>query len=101
MKNLEQLQGISSLLLFSILQITYASLLPELVNHNKFPFFFRSTPSVISFNEAKLAVLSHFKWRRVGIIYDYSQTLNFQVSFPFFISPLSFDSEFCESVDFV
>ena len=34
---------------------------------------------MISFNKAKVGLLKTFGWKRVGIIYDYTQTLFFQV----------------------
>ena len=36
---------------------------------------------MISFNKAKVGLLKTFGWKRVGIIYDYTQTLFFQVRF--------------------
>ena len=45
-----------------------------------FPYFYSSTPSTASFNKAKIGFLNSFGCNRVGIIYDYTETMFLKVS---------------------
>eukprot|EP00794_Sanderia_malayensis_P017040 gene17040-18755_t len=62
----------------ALIQVSYAALLPKLLDKGRYPYFFRSTPSMLSFNKAKIALLKEFNWKRVALIYDYKDSLYFE-----------------------
>jgi len=53
------------------LQLSYADTHPMYTTEG-YPNFFRIVPSEAAFNPARVALLSHFNWTRVGTIYQNS-----------------------------
>ena len=45
----------------------------------QYPFFIRTTPSFISYNNAKMELLKYFNWKKVAIIYEYYSIHHFLV----------------------
>ncbi|XP_067137060.1 gamma-aminobutyric acid type B receptor subunit 2-like isoform X3 [Centruroides vittatus] len=54
---------------FHLTQMTYADTHP-MYTSKSYPNFFRIVPSESEFNPARVAILRHFKWTRVGTIYQ-------------------------------
>ncbi|KAM7428279.1 hypothetical protein ABFA07_020719 [Porites harrisoni] len=49
-------------------QIGYSTSSPSLSNKEKYPLYFRTSTSEIIENPARVALLKHFKWKRVALI---------------------------------
>ncbi|XP_022257647.1 gamma-aminobutyric acid type B receptor subunit 2-like, partial [Limulus polyphemus] len=56
---------------FQLVQLTYADTHPMYTMEN-YPNFFRVVPSEAAFNPARVALLQHFNWTRVGTLYQNS-----------------------------
>ncbi|XP_035208128.1 gamma-aminobutyric acid type B receptor subunit 2-like isoform X2 [Stegodyphus dumicola] len=56
---------------FQLVQLTYADTHPMYTNEN-YPNFFRVVPSETAFNPARVVLLRHFNWTRVGTLYQNS-----------------------------
>ncbi|XP_076371386.1 gamma-aminobutyric acid type B receptor subunit 2-like isoform X2 [Tachypleus tridentatus] len=56
---------------FQLVQLTYADTHPMYTVEN-YPNFFRVVPSEAAFNPARVALLQHFNWTRVGTLYQNS-----------------------------
>ncbi|XP_075731596.1 gamma-aminobutyric acid type B receptor subunit 2 isoform X2 [Rhipicephalus microplus] len=54
---------------FQLVQLTYADTHPMYTLEN-YPNFFRVVPSESVFNQARVALLKHFNWTRVGTLYQ-------------------------------
>uniref|UniRef100_A0A7M5URL4 Gamma-aminobutyric acid type B receptor subunit 2 n=1 Tax=Clytia hemisphaerica TaxID=252671 RepID=A0A7M5URL4_9CNID len=65
---------------FGTLQVSYSAIDPSLMSQLQYPFFFRSTPSIQSFNKVKISFFKHFGWKRVAVLYDYTDNLFFQTT---------------------
>lgn len=57
--------------IFFLFQLTYADTHPMYTNEN-YPNFFRVVPSETAFNPARVALLRHYNWTRVGTLYQNS-----------------------------
>ena len=49
-------------------QIGYSASSPSLSNKEKYPLYFRTSTSEIIENPARVALLKHFKWKRVALV---------------------------------
>ncbi|XP_022256371.1 gamma-aminobutyric acid type B receptor subunit 2-like [Limulus polyphemus] len=56
---------------FQLVQLTYGDTHPMYTVEN-YPNFFRVVPSEAAFNLARVALLRHFNWTRVGTLYQSS-----------------------------
>jgi gamma-aminobutyric acid type B receptor len=56
---------------FHLIQLSYADTHPMYTTES-YPNFFRVVPSESAFNPARLALIKHFNWTRVGTIYQNS-----------------------------
>uniref|UniRef100_A0AAN0LJ33 Gamma-aminobutyric acid type B receptor n=1 Tax=Polyphagotarsonemus latus TaxID=1204166 RepID=A0AAN0LJ33_9ACAR len=56
---------------FHLIQLSYADTHP-MYTSDSYPNLFRVTPSQSAFNKARVALLKHFNWQRVGTIYKNS-----------------------------
>ncbi|XP_076340715.1 gamma-aminobutyric acid type B receptor subunit 2-like [Tachypleus tridentatus] len=54
---------------FQLVQLTYGDTHPMYTVEN-YPNFFRVVPSEAAFNQARVALLQHFNWTRVGTLYQ-------------------------------
>ncbi|VEL24045.1 unnamed protein product [Protopolystoma xenopodis] len=56
------------------IQISYSDTRPQLSERIKYPDLLRTVPSDFEFNPARLALLRHFGWTRLGSLYqDYGE----------------------------
>ena len=49
-----------------------ASTSPLLRNNTRYPYLFRAITSSVSFNDAVLKMMDEFEWKKISIIYDFS-----------------------------
>lgn len=56
-----------------LLQLSYADTNPMLSDRDQFPNFYRTVPSDSDFNPARLALLRHFNWTTVGIVFQHAK----------------------------
>ena len=52
----------------SSFQLSFGSTTPTLSKKTTYPLFFRTIPSQVACNSARIAVLKKFNWKRVGLI---------------------------------
>ncbi|XP_070556396.1 gamma-aminobutyric acid type B receptor subunit 1-like [Ptychodera flava] len=60
---------------WNMIQVIPATATPVLSNRQRFPLSFRTRMSLLMFTEVRLAILRHFEWQRVGIIYTNDQSI--------------------------
>ena len=51
-------------------QLSYADTNPILSDRSTYPHFFRTVPSDSDFNPARIQLLRHFNWTRVGTLFQ-------------------------------
>lgn len=49
-------------------QVSYGSTSPTLLKRDTYPLFFRTIPSDVACNKARIALLKKFNWNQVGLI---------------------------------
>ncbi|XP_019613608.1 PREDICTED: gamma-aminobutyric acid type B receptor subunit 2-like [Branchiostoma belcheri] len=55
---------------WDLTQLSYDVTSPEFSDRKKYPTFFRTVPSDLDFNPARLRLLRHFNWTRVATLYQ-------------------------------
>ena len=55
---------------FFKLQVSFADTNPLLSDRSTYPHFFRTVPSDSDFNPARIGLLRHFNWTRVGTLFQ-------------------------------
>ncbi|CAG5127431.1 unnamed protein product [Candidula unifasciata] len=58
---------------WGMFQLSYADTNPMLSDRDQFPNFYRTVPSDSDFNPARLALLMHFNWTTVGIVFQHAK----------------------------
>ena len=53
-----------------VFQLSFADTNPELSDRSKYPRFFRNVPSDSDYNPARVQLLKHFNWTRVGTLFQ-------------------------------
>ena len=53
-----------------VFQLSYADTNPILSDRETYPHFFRTVPSDSDFNPARIMMLRHFNWTRVGTLFQ-------------------------------
>lgn len=51
-------------------QLSYGDTNPILSDRTKYPYFYRTVPSDMDFNLARIHLLEHFNWKRVGTLFQ-------------------------------
>jgi len=66
-----QLIATVQLMYFSfLLQVSYGDTNPILSDRKKYPNFYRTVPSDADFNLARIRLLQHYGWTRVGTLFQ-------------------------------
>ncbi|EDV23717.1 uncharacterized protein TRIADDRAFT_26726 [Trichoplax adhaerens] len=66
--------------LWNLLLVSYSASSPVLSNRQKFPYFFRTIESEISFNNPRIELLKYYNWNQIALLYEseniFSETMD-------------------------